>query len=295
LRDADTALYRAKFQGRGRCAVFDNDMHAQAVERLRLDSRLRQALERNEFVLHYQPKLDIVSGRITGVEALLRWEQPAQGLIPPAQFIELAEETGLIVPIGEWVLREACAQSRRWQDQGLPPLRVAVNLSARQFAHDGLHAAIVGALEESGLAPSLLELEITESMTMENPEHATAWLQKIKALGITVAIDDFGTGYSSLGYLKRFPIDSVKIDRSFIKDIPGDTDDVAITQAIIAMGHSLRLKVIAEGVESADHAEFLRRHGCDEAQGYFFGKPLPAGEFVQLLARRGDIEVSAVG
>jgi EAL domain-containing protein (putative c-di-GMP-specific phosphodiesterase class I) len=229
------------------------------------------------------------------MEALLRWLHPGMGMIAPGKFIPLAEETGLIVPIGEWVLREACAQSRRWQDQGLPPLRVAVNLSARQFAHDGLHAAIVGALEESGLAPSLLELEITESMTMENPEHATAWLQKIKALGITVAIDDFGTGYSSLGYLKRFPIDSVKIDRSFIKDIPGDTDDVAITQAIIAMGHSLRLKVIAEGVESADHAEFLRRHGCDEAQGYFFGKPLPAGEFVQLLARRGDIEVSAVG
>jgi EAL domain-containing protein (putative c-di-GMP-specific phosphodiesterase class I) len=228
------------------------------------------------------------------MEALLRWIHPGMGTIGPAKFIPLAEETGLIVPIGEWVLREACAQVRRWQDEGLPPLRVAVNLSARQFAHDGLHAAIVGALEESGVAPSLLELEITESMTVENPEHVTAWLQKVKALGITVAIDDFGTGYSSLGYLKRFPIDSVKIDRSFIKDIPGDADDEAITQAIIAMGHSLRLKVIAEGVETAAHAEFLQRHGCDEAQGYFFGKPMPADEFVRLLARRGDIELPAL-
>ena len=290
LKNADSAMYRAKEQGKNNYQFYSSQMNVRSFERLVLERFLRHALDQDEFQLHYQPKIDLTTGRVTGMEALLRWLHPGMGMIAPAKFIPLAEETGLIVPIGEWVLREACAQVRRFQDQGLPPLRVAVNLSARQFAHDGLHAAIVGALEESGVSPSLLELEITESMTMENPDHATAWLQKIKALGITVAIDDFGTGYSSLGYLKRFPIDSVKIDRSFIKDIPGDTDDVAITQAIIAMGHSLRLKVIAEGVESAAHAEFLRRHGCDEAQGFFFGKPLPADEFVQLLARRGDIE-----
>jgi diguanylate cyclase (GGDEF)-like protein/PAS domain S-box-containing protein len=293
LKNADSAMYRAKEQGKNNYQFYSSQMNVRSFERLVLERFLRHALDQDEFQLHYQPKIDLTSGRVTGMEALLRWIHPGMGMISPAKFIPLAEETGLIVPIGEWVLREACAQARRWQDAGLPPLRVAVNLSARQFAHDGLHAAIVGALEESGLPPNLLELEITESMTMENPEHATAWLQKIKALGITVAIDDFGTGYSSLGYLKRFPIDSVKIDRSFIKDIPGDTDDVAITQAIIAMGHNLRLEVIAEGVESAEQAEFLRRHGCDEAQGYFFGKPLPAGDFVQLLARRGDIELPA--
>jgi diguanylate cyclase (GGDEF)-like protein/PAS domain S-box-containing protein len=293
LKNADSAMYRAKEQGKNNYQFYSSQMNVRSFERLVLERFLRHALDQDEFQLHYQPKIDLTSGRVVGMEALLRWIHPGMGMISPAKFIPLAEETGLIVPIGEWVLREACAQARRWQDEGLPPLRVAVNLSARQFAHDGLHAAIVGALEESRLPPSLLELEITESMTMENPEHATAWLQKIKALGITVAIDDFGTGYSSLGYLKRFPIDSVKIDRSFIKDIPGDTDDVAITQAIIAMGHSLRLKVIAEGVESADQAEFLQRHGCDEAQGYHFGKPLPAADFVELLARRGDIERAA--
>jgi len=294
LKNADSAMYRAKEQGKNNYQFYSSQMNVRSFERLVLERFLRHALDQDEFQLHYQPKIDLTTGRVTGMEALIRWMHPGMGMIEPAKFIPLAEETGLIVPIGEWVLREACRQARRWQDEGLPPLRVAVNLSARQFAHDGLHGVIVGALEESGLSPHLLELEITESMTIENPEHATPWLQRIKALGITVAIDDFGTGYSSLGYLKRFPIDSVKIDRSFIKDIPSDTDDVAITQAIIAMGHSLRLKVIAEGVESADQAEFLRRHGCDEAQGYFFGKPLPAAEFVQLLRRRGDLEVPAV-
>ena len=289
LKNADSAMNRAKEQGKNNYQFYSSQMNVRSFERLVLERFLRHALEQDEFQLHYQPKIDLTTGRATGMEALLRWIHPGMGMIAPAKFIPLAEETGLIVPIGEWVLREACAQARRWQAQGLPPLRVAVNLSARQFAHDGLHAAIVGALEESALPPSRLELEITESMTMENPEHATQCLQKMKALGITVAIDDFGTGYSSLGYLKRFPIDSVKIDRSFIKDIPGDSDDEAITQAIIAMGHSLRLKVIAEGVESAEHAEFLRRHGCDEAQGYYFGKPVPADEFVRLLVRRGDI------
>jgi EAL domain-containing protein (putative c-di-GMP-specific phosphodiesterase class I) len=219
------------------------------------------------------------------MEALLRWIHPGMGMISPVKFIPLAEETGLIVQIGAWVLHAACAQNQAWQLEGMPPLKVAVNLSARQFAQSELHDTIVGVLTDTGLPPELLELEITESVTMENPEHAAILLKKLKSLGISLAIDDFGTGYSSLSYLKRFPIDSVKIDRSFIKDIPDDEDDVAITQAVIAMAHSLRLKVIAEGVESESHVDFLREHGCDEAQGYLFGKPMPAGEFRELMAR----------
>jgi len=250
-----------------------------------LERFLRHALEQDEFQVYYQPKIDLVTGCVTGMEALLRWIHPGMGMISPVKFIPLAEETGLIVPIGAWVLRAACVQNRAWQVEGLPPLRVAVNLSARQFAQDDLHATIVSVLEETGLPPELLELEITESVTMDNPEHAASLLQKLKALGIKLAIDDFGTGYSSLSYLKRFPIDNVKIDRSFIKDIPNDEDDVAITQAVIAMAHSLRLKVIAEGVEAEHHADFLREHGCDEAQGYLFGAPMPADEFRQVMLR----------
>jgi EAL domain-containing protein (putative c-di-GMP-specific phosphodiesterase class I) len=224
------------------------------------------------------------------MEALLRWLQPGMGTISPMKFIPLAEETGLIVPIGAWVINAACAQNRIWQQQGLPPLRIAVNLSARQFANaDVLLTTIVKALDETGMPPHLLELEITESVTMQNPDHAVALLKKLKALGITLSIDDFGTGYSSLAYLKRFPIDSVKIDRSFISDIPLNTDDVAITEAVIALAHSLHLTVIAEGVETTDQVDFLRQHGCDEAQGYLFGRPLPAAEFVELLVRRGEM------
>ena len=288
LKNADVAMYRAKEHGKNNFQFYSSQMNLHSFERLVLERFLRRALEQEEFRLYYQPKIDLVTGAVTGMEALLRWIHPGMGMIAPTKFIPLAEETGLIVPIGAWVLRTACAQIRTWQLQGLPPLRVAVNLSARQFAHDDLHASIVRVLEETGLAPQLLELEITESLTMDNPEHAAALLKKLKALGIRLAIDDFGTGYSSLGYLKRFPIDNVKIDRSFIMDIPDDEDDVAITQAVIAMAHSLRLKVIAEGVETEAHLAFLREHGCDEAQGYLFGAPMPAEDFVRLMLQRDD-------
>jgi diguanylate cyclase (GGDEF)-like protein/PAS domain S-box-containing protein len=288
LKHADIAMYRAKEHGKNNFQFYSAQMNLHSFERLVLERFLRHALEQDEFQVYYQPKINLVTGCVTGMEALLRWFHPGMGMISPVKFIPLAEETGLIVQIGAWVLRAACAQNQAWQQEGLPPLRVAVNLSARQFAQSGLHDMIIGVLEETGLAPQLLELEITESVTMENPEHAAILLKKLKALGISLAIDDFGTGYSSLSYLKRFPIDSVKIDRSFIKDIPDDEDDVAITQAVIAMAHSLRLKVIAEGVESEQHVEFLREHGCDEAQGYLFGKPMPADEFRQLILRCED-------
>lgn len=285
LKSADIAMYRAKDHGKNNYQFYSSQMNLYSFERLVLERFLRRALDQNEFQLYYQPKIDLVTGRITGMEALLRWIHPGMGMISPVKFIPLTEETGLIVPIGAWVLRTACAQNRLWEQQGLPALRVAVNLSARQFAQDDLHATVVSALDETGLPPQLLELEITESLTMDNPEHAAASLRKLKALGISLAIDDFGTGYSSLSYLKRFPIDTVKIDRSFIKDIPNDEDDVAITQAVIAMAHSLRLKVIAEGVESEEHLTFLQQHLCDEAQGYLFGAPMPADEFEKLMSR----------
>jgi diguanylate cyclase (GGDEF)-like protein/PAS domain S-box-containing protein len=285
LKNSDIAMYRAKEHGKNNYQFYSAQMNLHSFERLVLERFLRHALEQDEFQVYYQPKIDLVTGCVTGMEALLRWIHPGMGMISPTKFIPLAEETGLIVPIGAWVLRAACAQNRAWEQEGLPPLRVAVNLSARQFAQDDLHATIVTVLEETGLAPELLELEITESVTMDNPEHAAALLKSLKALGIRLAIDDFGTGYSSLSYLKRFPIDNVKIDRSFIKDIPDDEDDVAITQAVIAMAHSLRLKVIAEGVESEQHVAFLREHGCDEAQGYLFGAPMPAHEFRELMVR----------
>ncbi len=288
LKNADISMYRAKEQGKNNYQFYSSQMNVHTLERLALESNLRRALERNEFLLHYQPRVDIGSGRITGMEALVRWQQPAKMLIPPAQFIPLAEETGLIVPIGEWVLKTACAQNKSWQDQGLPPLRMAVNLSARQFAHEKLLQDVARVLNETGLDPATLEFEITESMVMRNPEHAVKLLNALKAMGIHLSIDDFGTGYSSLSYLKRFPIDSVKIDRSFIRDIPGDADDAAITQAIIAMAHSLRLKVIAEGVETTEQLRFLRDHGCDEMQGYYFSKPLPESEFLRLLQDSAD-------
>ena len=283
LKNADISMYRAKEQGKNNFQFYSAQMNVHTLERLAMESDLRRALQRNEFVLHYQPKVDIASGRICGVEALVRWQQPGKALIPPAQFIALAEETGLIVPIGEWVLKTACVQNKSWQDRGLPRLRMAVNLSARQFAQENLVQDVARVLGETGLAPAALELEITESMVMSNPQRAVKLLDKLKAMGIHLSIDDFGTGYSSLGYLKRFPLDSVKIDRSFIQDLPGDRDDAAITEAIIAMAHSLSLKVIAEGVETGEQLRFLRKHGCDEMQGYFFSRPLPEDEFLCLL------------
>jgi diguanylate cyclase (GGDEF)-like protein/PAS domain S-box-containing protein len=284
LKNADIAMYLAKDRGKNNFQFYSPQQNAHSFERLALESALRHALEREEFVLHYQPKMEIESGRIVGVEALLRWNHPDLGVVAPNQFIPLAEETGLIVPIGRWVLRNACAQSAAWRREGLPHIRVAVNLSARQFSDDGLFVDIGDALAEATLPPEGLELEITESMVMQNPERAVSTLSRLRELGICVAIDDFGTGYSSLGYLKRFPIDNVKIDRSFIKDLPHDTDDAAITRAVIAMAKSLRIKVVAEGVETREQLEFLRTHECDECQGYYLSRALPASEFA-LLAR----------
>ena len=283
LKNADIAMYRAKDQGRDNYQFYSAQMNKHTFERLAMESSLRRAVERNEFLLHYQPKLDLRTGAIAGVEALVRWQHPDWGMVSPAQFIPLAEETGLIVQIGEWVLKAACEQNKRWRDQGILPLRVAVNLSARQFARKTLLSDIAKTIAQSGLTPDCLELEITESLVMHNPEGAAETLHKLKDMGISLSIDDFGTGYSSLAYLKRFPIDCVKIDRSFIKDIPTEADDMAITKGIIALGHSLRLKVIAEGVETREQQDFLRSNDCDEMQGYLFSKPLPAEEVTTLL------------
>jgi diguanylate cyclase (GGDEF)-like protein/PAS domain S-box-containing protein len=285
MKNADIAMYRAKEQGRNGYRFYSAQMNVHTLERLALESDLRRALERDEFLLHYQPKTDLGSGRIVGVEALLRWQRADGTLLPPTQFIALAEETGLIVPIGEWVLTAACTRNQAWRAQGLPPIGIAVNLSGRQFDKAGLLQDIGRVLAGSGLGPDALELEITESMVMRDPENAVSLLNELKAMRIRLSIDDFGTGYSSLAYLKRFPIDSVKIDRSFIQGLPEDGDDAAITRAIIAMAHSLRLKVIAEGVESAEQLSFLRAHGCDQMQGYLFSPPLPEAALLGLLKK----------
>jgi EAL domain-containing protein (putative c-di-GMP-specific phosphodiesterase class I) len=248
-----------------------------------LESDLGHALERGELLLHYQPVVEVASGLITGVEALLRWRHPVRGLVPPLDFIPLAEETGLIVAIGEWVLATACARNRAWQLQGLTKLRVAVNLSARQFADAQFLPRLTQIIRDSGLDPSSLELEITESVVMSRGKCAVSALQELKSLGVQLAIDDFGTGYSSLAYLKCFPIDTLKVDRSFIRDIPGDSGDRKITRAIIALAHSLRLKVVAEGVETAAQLKFLRAQRCDSVQGYLLHRPLPENEVAQVL------------
>jgi diguanylate cyclase (GGDEF)-like protein len=283
LKAADVAMYRAKAAGRNNYLYYSPSMNVHTVERLELESDLSHALERGEFLLHYQPKVDTMSGRITGTEALLRWRHPLRGLVPPIDFIPLAEETGLIVPIGEWVLATACARTKAWQDEGLSKLSVAVNLSARQFADPLLLPMLSRIIRASGLDPSCLELEITESMVMSYADSAVLVLKNLKTFGVQIAIDDFGTGYSSLAYLKRFPIDTLKVDRSFIRDIPADSDDKKITRAIIAMAHSLKLKVVAEGVETADQLSFLRAQRCDTVQGYFLHRPLPEAEVADVL------------
>jgi EAL domain-containing protein (putative c-di-GMP-specific phosphodiesterase class I) len=279
-------MYRAKEQGKNNHQFYSAQLNLHSFERLAFETSLRRAVERGEFLLHYQPKVDMRSGLITGVEALIRWQHPELGLVQPGQFIAMAEETGLIAPIGEWVLRTACAEAQGWVVKGMPSVSVAVNLSARQFARDELATAIMRVLRETGLDPRRLELEITESTVMHNPERAVEVMQQLKRLGVRVAIDDFGTGYSSLSYLKRFPLSSVKIDRSFVLDLPGDKDDAAITQAVIAMAHSLRLRVVAEGVETAEQYRFLEEHQCDEMQGYYFSKPVDALTIARLLAGR---------
>ena len=286
MKNADIAMYRAKEEGKNTYKFYCAETNVHSFERLALETALRRGLERNEFFLHYQAKLDLATGEITGVEALVRWQHPDLGTVSPAQFIPLAEETGLIVPLGKWVLRTACAQNVAWQRDGLPPLRMAVNISARQFADEDLLRDIQAALGESGMKPELLEVELTESMVMQNPERATGILAALKRVGVRLAIDDFGVGYSSLAHLKRFPIDTLKVDRSFIRDIPQNSEDRAITEAIIAMGKSLALTIVAEGVETLEQQTFLREHRCDEMQGFYFSKPISSGEFAALLRQR---------
>ena len=283
LQHTGVALYRAKEQGGNNYQFYRADMNEQALERLGLENSLRQALERDEFVVCYQPQINTETSQLVGMEALVRWQHPELGLIPPMEFISLAEETGLIESIGEWVLRTACAQNKAWQDAGFAPLQVSVNFSPRQFRQPGLVEQVKRALDDSGLEPHYLEMELTESSIMKDPEMTISTLQQLKETGIGVSIDDFGTGYSSLSYLKRFPIDILKIDISFVRHSTTNPQDAAIVTAIVTLAHSLNLKVIAEGVETEEQFSFLRSLGCDGIQGYLFGKPLPAEAFREEL------------
>lgn len=283
MKHADTAMYRAKEQGGNNYQLCSPAMNQHATKRLALENNLRHALERQEFLLHYQPKVDLATGQIVGAEALVRWKSPEVGMVSPAEFIPLAEETGLIVPIGEWILRTACAQNKAWQQRGLSPVRMGVNLSVRQLQRQNLIGTIAHALNETGLDPNYLELELTESIIMKSNESTMAELRELHLGGIEISIDDFGTGYSSLSYLKRLPIDTLKIDKSFVQDVATDPDDAAIVAAIITMAHTLKLKVVAEAVETVEQLEFLRSLKCDRMQGYLFSKPLPAEEITRLL------------
>ncbi len=285
LKNADAALHQAKNEGRNNFQYYEAQMNASAWQRLKLETELRRALDREEFVLHYQPKVDMESGKIAGVEALLRWQSPERGLVAPGEIIPLLEETGLILPVGEWVLRASCKQARAWQAAGLQDIHIAVNLSTLQFKQPDFAGLVLNILEENNLDPSLgaIELELTESLLMNNAAGAVETLVKLREAGIQFSIDDFGTGYSSLSYLKRFPISSLKIDQSFVRDLSINNEDEAIVAAIIALGRSLGLKVIAEGVETTAQLDMLRKKGCNEMQGYLFSRPVPAAEMTQLL------------
>jgi diguanylate cyclase (GGDEF)-like protein/PAS domain S-box-containing protein len=283
VRNADTAMYRAKEQGRDNYQLYAPAMNSRALERLSLEGRLRQALQNRELVVHYQPLIDLATGQVRGAEALLRWQHPELGLIAPGEFIPIAEVSGLIVPIGQWVLWTACAQAVKWHNAGFPGLTVAVNLSSRQFQQADLVFQVTEALQAAGLPPDCLDLEITESNAMQNAELSISALWDLKNLGVRLSMDDFGTGYSSLNYLRRFPIDRIKIDQSFVRDVNRNPDDAAIAAAIIAMAHSLKLTVVAEGVETEEQLDFLRDQRCDEMQGYLFSPPVPAAKFQEFL------------
>ena len=280
LCKADNAMNRAKKEGRGRVCVFTPALQAATDENLQMEAALRRAVADDALFLCYQPKLCLQTGQVLGAEALLRWRHPTLGVVMPARFVPLAEDSGLIIPIGEWVLRQACRDLRRWHELGFEDLSVAVNLSTEQFRHGNLGRMVENVLEETGADPNQLILEITESLLLDDDDRSRAQLDALKAMGIAVYLDDFGTGYSSLSYLKRFRIDGLKIDRSFVHDLPGNPDEEAITRAIIALGHALRLGVIAEGVESRAQLDLLLREGCDAVQGYLFSKPLPFDEFM---------------
>jgi len=283
IKNADTAMYQAKENGRQSYQFFKPAMNVRAVERQSIEESLRRALEREEFALHYQPKVNLRTGEITGAEALIRWTHPTRGSVSPAQFIPVAEDCGLIVPIGNWVLREACKQARAWLDAGLSLGTMAVNISAMEFRHDNFLESVFAILGETGLDPKSLELELTESVLMKRAESAAAVLQTLKARGVQVAVDDFGTGYSSLSYLRKFPIDALKIDQSFVREITIVPDDTSIVTAIISMARSLKLRVVAEGVEKLEELEFLQAHQCEEAQGYYFSRPVLPEQFAKLL------------
>ena len=283
IKNADTAMYHAKENGRNNFQFFKAEMNVRAVERQSLEGSLRRALERKEFLLHYQPKVNLETGEITGVEALIRWRQPDRGLVPPSQFVPIAEDCGLIIQIGRWVLREACRQARAWQDAGLPPVPITVNVSAVEFRDNGFVESVRRTLSETGLEARYLGLELTEGVLMEDAESTAAVLQELKVMGVQLAVDDFGTGYSSLSYLRQFPIDVLKIDQSFVNQITADPDDSSIVSAIISMGKSLKHLVVAEGIETQEQRAYLQAQRCVEGQGYLFSRPLAAAQFAQLL------------
>ena len=279
IRHTDMAMYRSKSHGRATYSFFSEDLSAAVTARVSLESNLRRAIEREEFVLHFQPKSDLRSGKITGVEALVRWHRPGHGLVPPDRFVSVLEDTGLILPVGAWVIRAACEQIAAWDRLGLPPLRLAVNLSARQFRHLYLASMIEDSLRQNGIEPQRLEIELTESLLMEDNEATRSMLESFRRLGVRMAIDDFGTGHSSLSYIRRFAIDTLKIDRSFVQSLPDNDEDTAICSAVIALGRNMKMCVVAEGVETAEQAQVLRELGCDEAQGYWISRPMPGADF----------------
>lgn len=281
VKHADAAMYCAKENGRNNFQFFTQNMNDNVVQRLTLENSLRIALQKKEFFLMYQPQLDITTGEISGVEALIRWQHPKLGLVAPNEFIPIAENSGLIIPIGEWVLRTACEQGRKWQDKGLPAVPVAVNVSAMQFRHQGFLEIVRRVLRETALPPQYLELELTESLILSNADVMLSKLRELKEMGVGLAIDDFGTGYSSFSYLRQFRVHKLKIDSSFVRDVCLDSDDAAITGAIISVAKSLNLRVIAEGVENQEQVSFLRAHHCDEIQGYYFSKPLSPDGFAE--------------
>jgi EAL domain-containing protein (putative c-di-GMP-specific phosphodiesterase class I) len=287
-------MYCAKQRGGSCVECFSENMSFASEDRVRFEGDLHRALKQLQFELHYQPKFKAVSTRIHSAEALIRWRHPEQGLLLPERFIPLAEESGLIVPIGEWVLRETCRQLRVWQDEGLPSIRIAVNISALQFRRLDLVDTVRRALADAGISAHSLEIELTETAVMSDPEESVEILQRLSRMGIIVSVDDFGTGYSSMSYLRRFPIDKLKIDRSFITNIMSSSDDAAIVQAIISLAHSLRLTVVAEGVETAEQVAFLRKHGCDQYQGYYFSRPVDPVQFAALLRADGAAEDSSI-
>ena len=293
IKNADTAMYQAKENGRQSYQFFKPAMNVRAVERQSIEENLRRALERQEFALHYQPKINLRTGEISGAEALLRWMHPVRGPVSPAQFIPVAEDCGLILPIGQWVLREACRQARAWADAGLPLATMAVNISSMEFREDNFIESVFTTLSETGLDPKSLELELTESVLMKRAESAASILETLRARGVHIAVDDFGTGYSSLSYLRKFPIDALKIDQSFVRQITSAPDDTTIVTAVISMGRSLKLRVVAEGVETQEELAFLQARLCDEAQGYYFSHPVPPQQFAKLL-KSGIPEAASV-